>query len=326
MKQITIFSYAKINLSIDVKNKRPDGNHEVDMIMDTLEFHDDVTIAFKEAAGFDETRGSDMINSNSLNDTSIKLTTNKHFLPTDERNIAYKAAKAILETSECKDVRGQIFIDIKKRIPIAAGLAGGSGNAAAVLLGLNEILNLNLELKELCNIGKRLGADVPFCILAQAKECPTLAKSSISKDALATTCARATGIGAEIENIPSVKFPVVIAKPHLSVSTKEVYEGIDDCKIDSRPDNDRLVHSILDSDTPLALDEMINVLECFTLNKYERVRDLKKAMLQCGDCKKVMMSGSGPTVFAVFYNYKSAKKLSSYLREQGYEAYWTKTI
>ncbi len=350
MKQIKIYSYAKINLSLDVKNKRHDGYHEVDMIMQSLDFHDDVTVSYRKISeavtkasecGYSDAANVSQQNKSNTSDIrtplesdrnasnhgiTISLKTNKSFLPTDERNIAYKAAQLIVDKFVNENACGEISIDIKKRIPVAAGLAGGSGNAAAVLLGLSEILDLNLDLKGLCDLGQRLGADVPFCILGQAKENPSLSNSSISKDPLIATCARATGIGTDITKVPSTKAVVVIAKPNLSVSTKEVYEGIDDCNIVQRPDNDKLTGDLTKGNLNAATDEMVNVLECYTLEKYIKVKELKNLMAQCKDSIKVMMSGSGPTVFALFHKYKSAKDMCSKLREQGYEAYWTITI
>ncbi len=312
MKEIKISSYAKINFSIDVTGVLENGMHTVDMIMHQIDFFDDITLSFAPARDAD------------AGDVSIELSTNRYYLPTDQRNLAYKAAELILEKYETQIPGGLLKIHIQKRIPVAAGMAGGSGNGAAVLHGLNTLWKLDLSLAELCALGAQLGSDVPFCIMGQARMNSHLPRK-VRRDDLAVSCARATGTGTELEPLGSVKKAIVIAKPPIGVSTKEVYQGIDHCDIFERPDNDAMVRAIAESDSEGIIDQCVNVLECYTLNAYPEVAKLKEFLLTDQRAEKVLMSGSGPTVFAVYRKIAEARKACTMLREQGYEAYWTKT-
>lgn len=312
MKEIKVLSFAKINFSIDVTGVLDNGMHLVDMVMHQIAFHDDVNLKYEA----DEQREK--------GDVDITLQTNRYYLPTDERNLAYKAAQLMLEKFGDRVTGGSLHMDIFKRIPVAAGMAGGSGNGAAVLHGLNVLWKLDLSLEELCRLGAKLGSDVPFCVMGQARENHNLPKR-ITKNQLAVSCARATGTGTEMEPLPSVKWTLVIAKPAIGVSTKEVYQGIDHCTIPAHPDNDAMVQAIKGRDTQAVYDQCINVLECYTLDAYSKVKELKVLMEEDERALKVLMSGSGPTVFAVYRHMGEAKKACSLLREKGYEAYWTKT-
>lgn len=313
MREIKILSFAKINLSIDVPGLLDSGMHQVDMIMHQLSFHDDVQIKF-----FPDQRGT-------RGDVEIRVKTNRYYLPVDERNLAHKAAVLILEEYGRNVPAGKLQIDIFKRIPVAAGLAGGSGNGAAVLHGLNVLWKLNLNLERLCDLGAKLGSDVPFCVMGQAK-CNFCLPRAIRRDPLACTCARATGTGAQVLPETPIKKSLVIAKPPMGVSTKEVYKGIDQCRIQRRPDNDALAEALKRGSFPEIYGNCINVLENYTLNAYPQVGRLKEIMLKNRRAELVLMSGSGPTVFSVFGNISEAKKECESLRKQGYEAYWTKTI
>ena len=203
-------------------------------------------------------------------------------------------------------------------------MAGGSGNGAAVLHGLNALWGLNLSLEELCRLGAQLGSDVPFCVMGQARANGNLPRK-VKHDRGAVSCARATGTGTEMEPVPFVKKAFVVAKPPIGVSTKEVYRGIDSCTIEEHPDNDCMVEAIREKDEKAFLSQCINVLENYTLKAYPEVRQLKELFLQDQRALKVLMSGSGPTVFAVYRSIWEAKKACMSLRDQGYEAYWTKT-
>ena len=313
MREIKILSFAKINLSIDVPGLLDSGMHQVDMIMHQLSFHDDVQIKF-----FPDQRGT-------RGDVEIRVKTNRYYLPVDERNLAHKAAVLILEEYGRNVPAGKLQIDIFKRIPVAAGLAGGSGNGAAVLHGLNVLWKLNLNLERLCDLGAKLGSDVPFCVMGQAK-CNFCLPRAIRRDPLACTCARATGTGAQVLPETPIKKSLVIAKPPMGVSTKEVYKGIDQCRIQRRPDNDALAEALKRGSLPEIYGNCINVLENYTLNAYPQVGRLKEIMLKNRRAELVLMSGSGPTVFSVFGNISEAKKECESLRKQGYEAYWSKTI
>ena len=312
MKEIKVSSYAKINFSIDVTGVLENGMHTVDMMMHQIDFFDDVIMSFCPEEGAEA--GS----------VSIELTTNRRYLPTDQRNLAYKAAELMAERFRDRIPGGTLSIHIHKRIPVAAGMAGGSGNGAAVLHGLNALWRLNLSLEELCELGSQLGSDVPFCIMGQARMNYHLPRK-VRKDRLTVSCARATGTGTDLEPMQAVKKAVVIAKPPIGVSTKEVYQGIDHCEIGSRPDNDVMSEAILAKDGQTILDQCINVLENYTLGAYPEVADLKAVMMEDDRAEKVLMSGSGPTVFALYQRLGEARKACAMLRERGYEAYWTKT-
>ena len=312
MKEIKISSFAKINFSIDVTDVLDNGMHLVDMIMHQIAFHDDVKLQFS----VDQHREK--------GDVDITLTTNRYYLPTDERNLAYKAALLMLDEYGYRVDGGKLDIDILKRIPVAAGMAGGSGNGAAVLHGLNAVWNLNLSLEKLCELGGRLGSDVPFCVMGQARANGVLPRK-VRRSPLAASCARATGTGTEMLPLPSVKMALVIAKPSIGVSTKEVYQGIDHCEILGRPDNDAMIEAIQTKDDQKFYNQCINVLECYTLDAYPKVKELKALLMEDDRALKVLMSGSGPTVFAIYQHMGEAKNACQMLRRNGYEAYWTKT-
>lgn len=312
MRKIKVLSFAKINLSLDVTGILPGGMHQVDMIMQQLSFHDDVFVRYGREPNREK------------GDFHIEVSTNRYYIPTDERNLAYKAAILMIREYGDRIPGGRINIEIFKRIPVAAGLAGGSGNGAAVLHGLNLLWQLHLSLEELCRLGAELGSDVPFCVMGQAAlnfEFPR----ALRKDALAGVCGRASGTGTELELLPSFQKPVVIAKPALGVSTKEVYRGIDDCIIAERPDNDLLSKGLREKNYKLIYQNCINVLENYTLQAYPQVKELKEIMERSGKAEKVLMSGSGPTVFSIFKSISDAKQVCLDLRKRGYEAYWTKT-
>lgn len=312
MEEIRLMSFAKINLSIDVTGVTADGMHTVDMIMHQISFHDDVKVRFTEEK--DRAAG----------DIDIKVSTNRYYLPVDERNLAYKAARLMAAVFCDRVSGGKVEIEIFKRIPVAAGLAGGSGNGAAVLHGLNQLWNLDLNLQQLCELGARLGSDVPFCVMGQAGYNFCLPKN-IRKDKMAVSCARAMGTGTELIPLKGIKRSLVIAKPPMGVSTAEVYREIDHCKILRRPDNSALAKGIETKNFNLIYENCINVLETYTLRAYPGVKKLKELLLQNAAAEKVLMSGSGPTVFGVFKSISEAKAACEMLRKNRYEAYWTKT-
>lgn len=346
-------SFAKINLSIDVGPRGENGYHRVDMVMQQLSFHDDVTVEYMPSDPGREGCGAASEDGGSFD---IEVSTNRYYLPVDRKNLAYQAAelmadlvsgrvaldrggvderksKGFVDRQRLTDIDpGIIKISIRKRIPVAAGLAGGSGNAAAVLHALNIIWRLNLSLTELMNLGARLGSDVPYCVMGQARSNKKF-PNYIRKDPLASACARATGRGTELVPVVPLNSWMVISKPRLSVSTKEVYEGIDAREITKRPDNDRLVKRMTEKagkhrgfirfDRELS-EDFINVLEEYTLEQYPNVADLKEKMTASG-AKFTLMSGSGPTVFGLFGSMSIARQVAEDLRAQGLEAYWTRT-
>ena len=275
MNSITLKSRAKINLSIDVLGKRQDGYHLVEMIMQTIDLYDLIEINEKD---------NDQI--------TIKSTSDE--IPLDCNNLVYKAANLIKKTF---NINKGVEIHIKKNIPVAAGMAGGSSNAAAVLVGLNKLWNLDLSNQQLEEIGLKLGADVPFCINGGA--------------------VLASGIGEELTPIKGLTKDVciLVCKPDLFVSTKEVYECIDSKDIEKRPNNKFLIECLKNEDTRQLAENMFNVLEGVTVDKHPVIQQIKDIMTN-NRALGAMMSGSGPTVFGLYENREDAVKCKAILEKQ----------
>ena len=295
-KTIMLFSYAKINLSIDVGDVMPSGMHPVDMVMQQISLRDEISIRFTDEMP------PEPINSfgANLKGFEIYLRTNLRYLPNNRYNLAWRAAELMIdEYGDRVNPKGLIEIFIKKRIPVAAGMAGGSGNAAAIMHGLNAMWELGLSLEELCEQGAKLGSDIPFCLMAQAKSNKDLPEN-IRYSNIASTCARARGT---------------------------VFTGIDECTISDRPNNDKLCRALRYGDKNTVYSEMINVLEEFTLKEYPEVAELKRFMIEtCEGARKVLMSGSGPTVFAIFDSESQAKKYATVFKEKSCFAFWARTM
>lgn len=276
-------SYAKINLTLDVLGKRPDGYHDVEMIMQTVSLYDLVLV--------DKT------------EKNISISTNLRYLPINEKNIAYKAASAFFHYT---DINGGCKIMIHKNIPVAAGLAGGSGNAAAVLCSLDKLYNTNLSLEELYSIGSKLGADIPYCITGKT--------------------ALATGIGEVITPLPEIpKCTILMVKPSISVSTGSIYEAIDNIKIDNRPDTEAMINAITNGDVSAIAQNLSNVMGNVTEKMHPIVKGIRRKMILNGALGSVM-SGSGPTVFGIFPDYETAKKSHDSFYYQFKEVYLVTTI
>ncbi|MDF2586704.1 MAG: 4-diphosphocytidyl-2C-methyl-D-erythritol kinase [Anaerocolumna sp.] len=265
MDTIKIKAYAKINLGLDVVRKREDGYHEVRMIMQTINLYDKLTI-------------------NKNIDSTIRLITNLNYLPTDENNLSYKAAALMMKEY---NLNQGVTIQLDKKIPVAAGLAGGSSDAAATLWGLNRLFELNLPKDELMRLGLKLGADVPYCIMRGT--------------------ALSEGIGEVLTPIKA--FPrchVLIVKPALSVSTKYVYENLKLNEYTKHPDIEGILIAIKNNDLYGAVNLFGNVLESVTEKEYPIIKDIKDYMLELGAITS-LMSGSGPTVFGIFDNLHKAE-------------------
>lgn len=257
MKEISVKALAKINLGLDVVRRREDGYHEVKMVMQTIHLFD--RLEMKKTAG------------------GITMTTNLSFLPTNENNLVYTAAKLLIDEFQIKD---GIDVKLHKHIPVAAGMAGGSTDAAAVLYGMNRMFELGLSKEELMQRGVKIGADVPYCIMRGT--------------------ALAEGIGEKLTALPPmVKCPVLIAKPQISVSTKFVYENLRLDENTVHPDIDRLVEDIRQKNLAAVTADMGNVLETVTIPNYPVIAEIKEHMMVHG-AAGAMMSGSGPTVFGLF--------------------------
>lgn len=265
MKEIRMKALAKINLGLDVVRKREDGYHEVRMIMQTVKLYDQIDIHKMDKPG-------------------IRLKTNLQYLPVDENNLTYRAARLLIE--EFGIPKG-VSIRLRKVIPIAAGMAGGSSDAAAVLVGLNRIFQLGLTKQELMERSVKLGADVPYCILRGT--------------------ALAEGIGEKLTRLPAMpKCHVLIAKPGIHVSTKMVYTNLRADELVSHPDIDGQIAAIRERDLRRAAELMGNVLETVTIPAYPVIGKIKEKMMAYG-ALGAMMSGSGPTVFGLFEDEEKAR-------------------
>ena len=280
MKYIKVRAHGKINLALDVLRKREDGYHIVEMIMQTIDLYDDIKL--KE-----------------LEEDNIIIKSECSYIPLNEDNIVYKAAKLIKEKM---DIKKGIEIFIKKNIPVAAGMAGGSSNAAAVLVGLNELWELGLSKDELRDLGLKLGADVPFCIEGGT--------------------ALAEGIGEKLTYIKGINKDVniLVCKPDIFVSTKEVYQSLDIKNIEKRPDNKLLIEKLKNDDIVSVSNNMVNVLEEVTSKKYSDIKVIEDIIAKNG-AMGTMMSGSGPTVFGFFDNEEKAKRARVELLENYSQVY-----
>lgn len=305
MKKVQVRSYAKVNLTLDVLRRLENGFHEVEMVMQQILLHDDVDVKWYE--------GGDSF--------EVVLNTNKSYLPKDERNLAYKAAVLMNKTLGEK-MKGTIRIDIKKRIPVAAGMAGGSGNGAAVVHALNYLWGLGLDVKGLNEIGSKLGSDVPFCIMGQAKMNKIL---GLENDPLATHCAIARGTGTELEPVKGLESHMLLSKPAIGVSTAEVYQGLELDKITEHPDTSGMITALQENDKKKIAKNMINLLENFTLKRYPVVMYTKYKMQELLPDAAVLMSGSGPTVFALCDTKEQAQKACEAMKEHNRESFWTRT-
>ena len=275
MDEISLKALAKINLRLDVLGKREDGYHEVRMVMQTIHLYDRVEIK--------KTRSP-----------HIHVETNLYYLPVNEDNLVYRAAKLMKDEFQIKE---GVRIVLQKFIPVAAGLAGGSSDAAAVLVGMNRIFNLGLKQNKLMELGLKIGADVPFCIMRGT--------------------ALAEGIGEKLTALPPMpKCPVLIAKPAISVSTKAVYEGLKLYDGMEHPDIDGVMEGIQQKDLKGVASHMGNILETVTIPMYPVIEDIKKLMLENG-ALNAMMSGSGPTVFGLFPNEKEIRRAYEALKQSG---------
>lgn len=275
MEQIIKEAYAKINLGLDVLRRREDGYHEVKMIMQTIGISDTLTFAKKKEPG-------------------IVLITDKEELSSGKDNLIYRAAKKLLQEA---GVTQGVEISLQKRIPIAAGMAGGSTDAAATLTALNELFGLGFSLKELQAYGVTLGADIPYCLMGGT--------------------ALSEGIGEKLTKLPAPPLCVlVVAKPDINVSTKFVYENLHADTLTYHPDIDGMREAVRMGDLKGITDRLGNVLETVTVREYPVIEQIKELMKGAG-AENALMSGSGPTVFGIFTKEESAEKAAAQIRERG---------
>lgn len=272
MDNYEIRAYAKINLSLDVTGRLENGYHLVKMIMQTVGIHD--------VLKFNKTEGETVI------------VTDSGELPAARDNLIYKAVSLMKETY---GISGGVRVSLEKNIPVAAGMAGGSTDAAAAMKAMNELYDLGLSLRELQGLGVKLGADIPYCLLGGT--------------------ALAEGIGEILTPLPAVPgAALLVAKPAIYVSTKEVYEELDSREIPSHPDVEGMLSAIRRGDLAGIIGRLGNVLETVTASRYPVIGQIKKRMLECG-AAGTLMSGSGPTVFGIFDTVCGAEEALLRLRE-----------
>lgn len=309
--EITIRAYAKINLSIDVLGKRPDGYHEVLMVMQQVDLYDTVKVSWHPETGATEDQP-----------IRISLAANLPYLPLDDRNIAYKAAEWMAGRYG-GDRYGRILIHIEKRIPVAAGLAGGSADCAAVLHALNKLWELDLDLAALMKAGMELGADVPFCLAGQAA---LNEATGLTGDPMAGTCAIASGIGEKLETVTPLKSWVLLSKPTISLSTAQVYGGLRLEEISERPNTAELAEGLREGNFYKISKNMTNVLENYSLKEYPTIVYTKNKIVQEGKAYKALMSGSGPTVFGLFTSKRKGTAAFMKLKALNKETFLVKTL
>lgn len=275
MDEITLKALAKINLGLDVVRRREDGYHEVRMIMQTIHLYD-------------------LLEIQKIREPGIQIVSNLSFLPVNENNLVYKAARLLQEEFALTD---GISVKLTKRIPVAAGMAGGSTDAAAMLYAMNQLYDLGLSRRELMKRGVQIGADVPYCLMRGT--------------------ALAEGIGEKLTQLPPmIKCPVLIAKPSISVSTKFVYQNLKLDEQTNHPDIDALMKDIREKDFDGVCAHMENVLESVTIPNYPVIAEIKQQMMRSG-AKASMMSGSGPTVFGLFEDGETAKRALREMKRSG---------
>ncbi len=274
---------AKINLTLDVRYKRQDGYHELESVMQTVDLSDYITLYPRD-------------------DGKLTLAVNIPFLPVDERNLAYKAAQVV---RHLYGVKKGVHIDIDKRIPVAAGLAGGSSDAAAVLRGLNQLWNMELPQSEISAVGAQVGSDVPFCVYG------------------GTAVVR--GRGEWVEPLPlQPVFWVILAKPPVTVSTAEIYAGLKLDEIDHHPDAQTMINALKTGSVLEVANAAANVLEKVTIPRYPEIDKIKDQLCKHGATFS-LMSGSGPTVFGVTDKEQKAKKVYNSLKNVLKEVYLCQT-
>ena len=264
---------AKINLGLDVLRRREDGYHELRMIMQTINMYDQLDMEISRRPG-------------------IRITTNLPFVPVNENNLVHKAAKLLMDEFEIQE---GLTVDLQKFIPVAAGMAGGSSDAAAALVGINRLFKLGLSQKELMDRAVNIGADVPYCVMRGT--------------------ALAEGIGEKLTRITQVPDCfVLIGKPGINVSTKAAYESLQLDKISSHPDIDGMIGDIERGDLLAMTQKMGNVFEPGIIEKYPVIGEIK-ALMESHGALKAMMSGSGPTVFGIFDDREKMEAAAEVLRE-----------
>ncbi len=279
----TYKAYAKVNLALDVLRKRPDGYHDVKMVMQNIDIYDELEFTvtnIKEAAAHVKPC------------YNIMIETNKPELPTDESNLIHKAIRLMFDEY---NICGDVLVKLTKNIPVEAGMAGGSTDCAAALKAVNDIFEINASLEDLMRLGKRLGADVPFCLLGKT--------------------ALAEGIGeilTEVQRLPDCT--VLVVKPPVGISTGMIYGNMNCDELKSRPDIDGMLDGLKKNDLGIVALKMENVMETVTARLCPDIEEIKNAMKEKGALNAIM-SGSGPTVFGIFDDSEKAWEAADYIGE-----------
>ena len=281
-----MLAYAKLNLSLDVLSKREDGYHNLRMVMQTISLADTISITDDAKEG-------------------IRVSTNLRFLPNDERNLAAVATRKFWDTADCKG-KG-LFIEIDKKIPVCAGMGGGSSDAAAVLRGLNHLYDTDLSIEALAKIGEQVGSDVPYCVMGGT--------------------ALAEGRGEILTALPPLPdCHIVVCKPPFAVSTPELFGCIDCRKIRCRPDTEGIVAALQAQDLPGVARRLYNVFEdVMPERRRTEIAQIKGEMIS-GGALGAVMSGTGPTVFGIFDDETSAKNVYETLKQQYTDTFLTKPV
>lgn len=276
-------AYGKINIALDVVGKREDGYHLLKMIMQTVDIYDE--LEFEKC------------------DKNITINCNKKYLPVDENNLVYKAIKLFMVKY---NISSGVKVNIVKNIPVAAGMAGGSADAAATLKAMRNMFKKDVTDGELMELGLKIGADVPYCIVGGTALCE--------------------GVGEVVTKLKPFKNKIlVVVKPNFGVSTKDVYKALEINKIHKHPETEKLITAMKQENIKYVSKNMRNVLENVTIKKHLLIKQLKEEMMKNGALGS-MMSGSGPTVFGFFEDMLKAQDCYDKLKEKYRDCYITRTI
>ncbi len=277
MKTLALKAYAKVNLILDVLRRREDGYHDVRMIMQNLNIYDELEFAVEEE----------------MSGRHISISANKDNIPTDERNLIYKAIALMFDEY---NINAYIHVKLTKNIPVEAGMAGGSTDCAATLHAVNKLFNLGADEKRLMELGVKLGADVPYCVMART--------------------ALSEGIGEVLTPVtPLDDCVVLVVKPDISVSTKMVYTNLKANELERHPDVGGMLEALDGHDIYGVAKRMENVLETVTVNLYPELETIKTAMKTKGALNAIM-SGSGSAIFGIFTDSKRAEEAADYIKKQ----------
>ena len=285
---LTLSANAKVNLTLDILAKRQDGYHEVELVLQSIALADTIELAtFDRGVKFE----------------LIAEAVGAETLPTDHENLAVKAADLMLNQF---NIPSGLFIRLTKKIPIAAGLAGGSTDAAAVIRGINQLFKLHLSTEQMCEIAAQIGSDVPFCIVGGT--CLAYGRGELLT---------------RLVDLPTI--PIVLLKPRGVISTAWAYATYDSNKSDEHPNTAEICEAINLSDTGAVCELLFNVLEGVAAKKYPAITMFKEKLLEAG-AVAAMVSGSGPSLFGVARNKAEALKIAEAVKDLGAQVFVTETV